>query len=68
MNSYFAKKVLVASKFLNSKTQKVFISSGFAEVTGERCTILATESEDVTNIDASEIEQMIDAASAFKEE
>jgi len=51
-----------------SKKQKIFISGGFAEVTEERCTILATESEDVTDIPASEIENMIDAAAAFKEE
>ncbi|MDA0781336.1 MAG: ATP synthase F1 subunit epsilon [Rickettsiales bacterium] len=51
-----------------SDKQKIFISGGFAEVTGERCTILATESEDVTNTDASEIENMINAAIAFKQE
>lgn len=50
----------------DAKIQKIFISGGFAEVTGERCTILATEFEDVTNFDKSEIENMINAAVAFK--
>ena len=46
-----------------SKKQKIFISGGFAEVTGERCTILATESEDVTNSSVDKIESLINAAS-----
>jgi F-type H+-transporting ATPase subunit epsilon len=42
-------------------TQKILISGGFAEVTADRCTILATESEEVTNLDADEIAQKIAA-------
>lgn len=51
-----------------SKKQRIFISGGFAEVTEERCTILATESEDVTDLPANEIENMVNAAEAFKQE
>jgi F-type H+-transporting ATPase subunit epsilon len=50
-----------------SKTKKIFISGGFAEITEDRCTILATESEDVTDTAESEIENMINAAGAFSE-
>jgi len=34
-------------------TSSMFVAGGFAEVTGERCTILAEEAVDVSNIDAS---------------
>lgn len=48
----------------DAKIQKIFISGGFAEVTGEQCTILATEFADVTTLDKSEIDKMINAGVA----
>lgn len=37
------------------QVKKLLISGGYAQVTGERCTILATESEDVSSLDADDI-------------
>lgn len=36
--------------------QRFFVDSGFAEVTGERCTVLAEHAIDVAEIDRAEIE------------
>lgn len=38
---------------------RVFITGGFADVTGEQCTILAEQANDVADFDQSEIEQQI---------
>ena len=40
----------------------IFVAGGFAEVTGERCTVLAEEAVPVDDIDASATEARIAAA------
>ena len=42
-----------------SVTMRVFLAGGFAEVTNERCTILAEGAVPVDDIDRSEVEQEI---------
>ncbi|MCW5774671.1 MAG: F0F1 ATP synthase subunit epsilon [Rhodospirillaceae bacterium] len=37
--------------------QRIFVAGGFAEVTGERCTVLAEEALPVGDIDTGKIEQ-----------
>ena len=44
--------------------QKIFVHGGFVDVTGTRCTILATKSEDVSNLNPEEIQKKIIAANA----
>lgn len=39
-----------------SVTERIFIAGGFAEVTAERCTVLAEEAERLDDIDRSEVE------------
>lgn len=36
--------------------QRIFVSGGFAEVTPQRCTVLATEAMDISAIDSAAIE------------
>ncbi len=43
----------------NNITKEFFVTSGFAEVTGERCTILADFASDLSLIDRKEIEQKL---------
>jgi len=47
---------------VNDKGQKkqVFVSGGFVEVTGERCTILAKKAVDVTNANQMKIQKLIE--------
>lgn len=40
-------------------TDKIFVAGGFAEVTGERCTVLAEEATPVADLDPDEAEQRI---------
>jgi len=37
--------------------ERYFVASGFAEVTGERCTVLAEHPTDISTIDRAEVEQ-----------
>ncbi len=39
--------------------QRIFVAGGFAEVTGERCTVLAEEAVPVEDIDRGETEQAL---------
>ena len=39
--------------------QRIFVAGGFAEVTAERCTVLAEEAVPVGEIDAAKVEQEI---------
>lgn len=52
----------VVSLYDGEKKKDIFISGGFAEVTGERCTILATKSVDVSGLGEEKIKQMIEEA------
>lgn len=47
----------------NSVSRRIFVSEGFAEVTNERCTILARSAIDVTN-DAQEAARILKEAEA----
>ena len=50
----------VLSVFENGAvTQRIFIASGFAEVTMERCTILAEGAEPVEDLDQAAVDQEI---------
>jgi F-type H+-transporting ATPase subunit epsilon len=42
-----------------SVDQRIFVSGGFAEVTPERCTVLATEAMDISAIDRTAVEAEI---------
>jgi F-type H+-transporting ATPase subunit epsilon len=42
--------------------KRIFVVGGFAEVTGERCTVLAEEAMPVDDIDAFAVEERIKAA------
>jgi F-type H+-transporting ATPase subunit epsilon len=42
---------------MNTITQKIFVSGGFAEVTGDRCTLLADSAIAVEKIDRAAAEQ-----------
>ncbi|MEJ1995548.1 MAG: F0F1 ATP synthase subunit epsilon [Limibacillus sp.] len=42
-----------------SVEQRIFVAGGFAEVTGERCTVLAEEAVPVEEIDRAETEQAL---------
>jgi F-type H+-transporting ATPase subunit epsilon len=42
--------------------QRIFVAGGFAEVTGERCTVLAEEAIPVEDIDAGEARARLEAA------
>ena len=43
----------------SSVDQRIFVSGGFAEVTPERCTVLATEAIDISAIDRGAVEAEI---------
>ncbi|MDJ0947427.1 MAG: F0F1 ATP synthase subunit epsilon [Alphaproteobacteria bacterium] len=46
----------------NTVDERIFVSGGFAEVTGERCTVLAPEAVPVSEIDRGEVEARIKRA------
>ena len=46
----------------NTVTERIFVSGGFAEVTPERCTVLADEAAPVVSLDRAEIEVQIKSA------
>jgi len=53
----------VIAVFEGSKVvQRIFVAGGFAEVTGERCTVLAEEAMPVADIDRAAVEADIRAA------
>lgn len=43
----------------NAESQKIFVAGGFADVTGESCTILAEEAVDVKRLNRDDLEQTI---------
>ncbi|MEJ2120297.1 MAG: ATP synthase F1 subunit epsilon [Alphaproteobacteria bacterium] len=43
----------------NAVDQRIFVSGGFAEVTPERCTVLATEALEISDIDRDAVEAEI---------
>ncbi len=43
-------------------TRRIFVASGFAEVTGERCTVLASEAVAVEELDRGAIQTRLDGA------
>ncbi len=46
----------------DSISQSIFVSGGFAEVNEERCTLLAEQALDVSDIDTARAEARLDAA------
>jgi F-type H+-transporting ATPase subunit epsilon len=51
-----------------SVTEKIFVAGGFAEVTEERCTILAEEARNLAEVDVAETEKAIaDARDVMKD-
>jgi len=50
----------------NQVTERLFVDSGFAEITPERCTVLANEAVPVSELNAASAQQRLaDATSAF---
>jgi F-type H+-transporting ATPase subunit epsilon len=45
----------------NAITDRIFVAGGFAEVTPERCTVLADEAVEVSDLDATAVEANIRA-------
>ena len=45
-------------------TERIFVSGGFAEVTPERCTVLADEAVPLSSLDRSGIEESLKSAEA----
>ena len=43
----------------NAVTDRIFVAGGFAEVTAERCTVLAEEAERLEEIDRAEVEAQL---------
>jgi F-type H+-transporting ATPase subunit epsilon len=48
----------------NRVSERIFVSGGFAEVTSERCTVLADEAMPVSSLDRGQIEESLRAAEA----
>lgn len=48
---------LIAEK--GGEERKIFIAGGFADITGENCTVLAEQAVNVGDIDQKEVEQLI---------
>jgi F-type H+-transporting ATPase subunit epsilon len=48
----------------NRVSERIFVSGGFAEVTPERCTVLADEAVPLSSLDRAEIEESLKAAEA----
>ena len=46
----------------NAVTQRIFVAGGFADVTGERCTVLAEDATPVEQLDRARIDQELSAA------
>lgn len=45
-------------------SEQIFVAGGFAEVTGERCTVLADEATPVKEIDKGAVQKQLDAVHA----
>jgi F-type H+-transporting ATPase subunit epsilon len=43
-------------------TNRIFVAGGFAEVTAERCTVLAEEAWPIAELDAAKVAQRVEAA------
>ncbi len=43
----------------NTVSDRIFVAGGFAEVTGERCTVLAEEAEPISEIDRAAVDSQI---------
>jgi len=41
------------------ETRKIFIAGGFADVTGEQCTVLAEEAVNVSDLDLADLQQQV---------
>jgi F-type H+-transporting ATPase subunit epsilon len=48
----------------NRVSERIFVSGGFAEVTAERCTVLADEAMPLSSLDSAEIQQSLKAVEA----
>ncbi|HXA69846.1 MAG TPA: ATP synthase F1 subunit epsilon [Stellaceae bacterium] len=48
----------------NRVSERIFVSGGFAEVTAERCTVLADEAMPLSSLDPAEIQERLKAAEA----
>lgn len=46
----------------NTVTQRIFVAGGFADVTGERCTVLAEDATPVAQLDRAQADQELSAA------
>ena len=51
----------------NAITDRIFVAGGFAEVTPERCTVLADEAVEVNDLDATAVEANIRALEGARE-
>ena len=51
----------------NAITDRIFVGGGFAEVTPERCTVLADEAVEVSDLDATAVEADIRALEGARE-
>jgi F-type H+-transporting ATPase subunit epsilon len=48
----------------NRVSERIFVSGGFAEVTPERCTVLADEAMPLSSLDPAQIQESLKAAEA----
>ena len=48
----------------NKISERIFVSGGFAEVTPERCTVLADEATPISSLDRGQIEESLKTAEA----
>src|SRR5256885_12776220 len=48
----------------NEVSERIFVSGGFAEVTAERCTVLADEAMPISSLDRGQIDQSLKTAEA----
>ncbi|HKF72780.1 MAG TPA: ATP synthase F1 subunit epsilon [Stellaceae bacterium] len=48
----------------NRVSERIFVSGGFAEVTAERCTVLADEAMPLSSLDRGQIEESLKTAEA----
>ena len=54
--------ISVYSDDTNAVSRQIFVAGGFAEVTGERCTVLAEEAVAVADLDAGAAKDRLSAA------
>lgn len=58
--------IALHDKDINTISSKIFVAGGFAEVTGERCTILATEAISLSDVSKSDADARLKAAEKAK--